>query len=474
MGLLLALLCLVTRISYAQIAAPASSPPVDPQPASSPHKTDPQINDSRTGRASEASPDGIPAGGQLKSPTETSDKRPVADHDAPDAELIALRDEIEAAPNEQERVRLQLQLVDRLVARGVKPQAVQLLNSMVGVDRFDPQGFYNIGNALARLGDAAGAVSSYRKAIDQRKGRYSRALNNLGVVLLRQGRWDEAYDSFMKALRLESFRYAEASYNLGRLYAARGESDLATREWRRAVATDPEHTAAANALARSGNLGNIRVARPPASSPVSNTSASGTTPPLENERPALHGSAMKSSRASSSAPFTLDPQTYSFLQRARAARDRSRNDDAVEDYRRVIARTGGYFPPANLELGYALISLQRIDEAIASLLPVALKDGTRLPISYYHLARLYETKGELRLAEDNFSRAVNSYRDSNAQFFLDLSRVREKLGDLSGALASLEQYVSAMEHQGLKPQWSDERLAALRQRLAASPAQPKP
>jgi hypothetical protein len=50
--------------------------------------------------------------------------------------------------------------------------------------------------------------------------------------------------------------------------------------------------------------------------------------------------------------------------------------------------------------------------------------------------------------------------------------VREKQGNLAGALVSLEQYIAGMERQGHKPEWSDERLTALRQKLAAS--QPKP
>ena len=57
---------------------------------------------------------------------------------------------------------------------------------------------------------------------------------------------------------------------------------------------------------------------------------------------------------------------------------------------------GGYFPPANLELSYSLIELRRNDEAIDSLLLVAQKDGARLPISYYHLGRLYEMRGDLK------------------------------------------------------------------------------
>ena len=136
--------------------------------------------------------------------------------------------------------------------------------------------------------------------------------------------------------------------------------------------------------------------------------------------------------------------------------------EAVDNFRRVLNRQGGYFPPANLELSYALLSLKRYDEALGNLIQVSQRDGTRYPISYYHLARLYELKGELKLAEAAFSQAATAYSPTNAQFFLDLSRVREKLGDFKGALEAMEQYLKL----GEKPIGSDERLAELRRKAA--------
>src|SRR4029079_6504287 len=113
------------------------------------------------------------------------------------------------------------------------------------------------------------------KAIEQRHGHYSRALNNLGVVLLRVGRWDEAQDALQSALQLENFRYAEASYNLGRVYAARGQRDLASREWRRALAINPQHDAAKQALANVGNEERIVVtAASPVNKPAATTKVS--------------------------------------------------------------------------------------------------------------------------------------------------------------------------------------------------------
>jgi tetratricopeptide (TPR) repeat protein len=175
---------------------------------------------------------------------------------APDANekandrLNALRAQIKAAKTGNERMRLERMLIDYMVALGKKSEAVAELRVRSRADRLDPVAFYNIGNALARLGDTDTAIDAYRKAIKQRHGNYPRALNNLGVMYLRQGRWDEAQETLNSALKLEDFRYGEASYNLGRVYAARGETELAIREWSRAIMVEPDHADATIALAR--------------------------------------------------------------------------------------------------------------------------------------------------------------------------------------------------------------------------------
>ena len=315
------------------------------------------------------------------------------------------------------------------------------LNAIANSNAFDPVGFYNLGNALARLGHNEAAIAAYRKAITQRKGFYSRALNNLGVVLLRTGRWDEAQEVLLSALRLDNFHYAEASYNLGRVYAARGQNDLAAREWRRALAIDPQHDAAKRALAKGGNEERIVIA----------TSVKPVTP--------VHA-VSKSPLAAKT--LTIDQASYDLLQKARSAAERGKTTEAIEDFQRLLRRQDGHFPPANLELSYALLSLKRYDEARANLLQVSQRDGARYPISYFHLARLYERNGELKLAEAAFAQVA----PTNAQFLLDLSRVREKLGDYKGSLEATERYVKLMQDQGQRPNWSDERLSELRTKAA--------
>ena len=364
--------------------------------------------------------------------------------------IQALRAQIEAASLIQDRNRLQLKLAEELVKTGHKTEALKELFLVLNGNGYDPVGFYNLGNAFARLGESQSAITAYQRAIEQRKGRYSRAQNNLGVVFLREGRWDEAHDSFMAALKLESFRYAEADYNLGRLYAARGQSDLAVRSWRRALLVDPQHAAAAQALARGEE--EIVVEKAPETDSAKSRIAKTDSATAPKAAPA----------ARPVARLTLDQVSFDFLQRARNAAERGKTLDAIDNFRRVLNRQNGYFAPANLELSYALLSAKRNDEAQAQLLQVSQRDGARYPVSYFHLARLYEMKGDLKQAETAFTQAVDTYGARNAQPLLDLSRVREKQGNFKGALEAMERYVTLMQEQGLKPVWGDDRLAELR------------
>jgi tetratricopeptide (TPR) repeat protein len=392
---------------------------------------------------------------------------------APNA-LVSLRYQIEATPMGPEHIRLQLNLAEQLVAANKKAEATKVLQAITKADVFDPQGFYNAGNALARLGDSDEALNAYRKAIDQRKGKYSRSLNNLGVVLLREGRWDEAYDALLSAMRLESFRYPEASYNLGRLYFARGERDLAIREWHHALAIDPEHSGAAQALA-SGEAGIVVGTEESAKGPSIDRKAGRV--PEDSVKNALRARPTKDrlvTRGHQAAKVrALDALSYNFLQRARNLNEHGKLQEAVENYQQVISRSQGYFPPANLELSCVLMNLKRKDEAFVNLLRVTNRDGARYPSSYYYLARLYEQKGDLIKAEESFVRAAAAYESKNSPVLLDLSRVRERRGNFKGALAVLEEYVVAMEQQGLKPSWADETLSVLRQKATASELQPK-
>ena len=424
-----------------------------------------------------------------------------------EAELNDLRARIKDARPE-ERGRLQRALVDRLVALGRKADAQNELRLMIHEDRYDPAFFFNTGNALARLGDANAAADAYRKAVSQRRGNYARALNNLGVVLTRQGRWDEAHDILVAALTQENFTYAEASYNLGRLHLLRGQADLALREWARTLSLQPDHAEAAAALARAyaedGDAERAlailerftaRAARTggvvPAeiayartaivesrargdrggATPAPTAVGAGARPAASANSPARTAPA-RTAPARSASPLRLlsvDRLTYAALETARAASERGRHEEAVRHYRTVLSRSGGYLPPANLELSFALISLGRFAEAAASLQALVERDDTLYPVAHYHLARLHERAGQNSLAVERFARAAALYGDTNPQVLLDLSRTREKTGDVRGALEAVEAYAAAISRQGSVPHWVVERADTLRMKAKAAP-----
>jgi tetratricopeptide (TPR) repeat protein len=461
--------------------------------------------------------------------------------------LGRLRAQIENAKGEMERARLQRTLVDYLVALDRRKEAIEELRLMARGERFDPVGFYNIGNALARMGDTEAAIEAYRKAVEQRRGHYARALNNLGVVLLRQGRWDEAEAALKAALTQEAYRYPEASYNLGRLYSLRGEAALAMREWNRALAQQPDHADAVLALARAySEDGNPQkavalidaflarrgvnkdlvaarreimygaewdeaatpVAKPaspanaetkPASpsqpanaaggSPVNvktgasrssgNGSGAGAKPSSgaatnNGASDAKAKAAEKNSRGSAPAalrPLAVDRETYDLLERARAAREAGKDLEAVSFYNRVLGRRGGFFPPANLEISFVLAGLDRHAEAIASLQQLVSREGERYPIAYFHLGRQYEALGQFGSAAEAYGRAAAAYGEREPQFLLDLSRVRQKEGNLSAALAALEEYARLGERSGRTTSWVTERIAELRRQQNAATAE---
>lgn len=469
-------------------------------PAVKPSAAPPVASPSTVAPSSTIAPPVAPAA--AASPSETpaaaiaSKKDAALKSNGEEAELERLRAGIKDMKASMERARLQRALVERLVELKREPEALDALRLMIHEDRYDPPFFFNTGNALARLGDASAAEDAYRKAIFQRRGNYPRALNNLGVILIRQGHWDEAQQTFAAALLQENYAYGEASYNLGRLYLLRGEADLAIREWMRTLRLEPAHAEAAAALARAyAEDGDVKRGLAVLDNFIARATRAGEGAGVPREiteaRRELSEAAPAKADADADAKTgasagnrsgssnvnlrarELDRATYNLLQTARERREQGSYEESVKSYREVLARSpSGYFPPANLELGAALINLKRNEEAIAALLPLTERDGARYPIAYHHLGRLYEHRGEPARAAQSFARAAELYGDTNPQVLVDLSRAREKTNDPAGALAAIDAYAASIARQGSVPAWVGERQAKLKQKLpAARPTQ---
>jgi hypothetical protein len=109
-----------------------------------------------------------------------------------------------------------------------------------------PEGYYNLANTLAALGQPDEAVAHYERALALRPD-YAEAHNNLGTVLMAQGQVAQAAERHQRAIALKP-GLATAHLNLGIALSAQGKRDEAVDCYRQALAHDPNHAEAHNNL----------------------------------------------------------------------------------------------------------------------------------------------------------------------------------------------------------------------------------
>ena len=102
----------------------------------------------------------------------------------------------------------------------------------------------NLGFALLTAGRPDDAVPALRAALKQDSAN-PRIRNNLGYALVAAGKDDEAWRMFRA-----SGSEADARYNLGVGFELRGDTSDAVSSYETAIAKDPDHQAAREALAR--------------------------------------------------------------------------------------------------------------------------------------------------------------------------------------------------------------------------------
>jgi tetratricopeptide (TPR) repeat protein len=124
--------------------------------------------------------------------------------------------------------------------------SAQTLRSALGIDSDLPEAYVNLGNALSRLGDQAGAIGALGNAIRLEPGSAA-AHNNLASILQAKGDFELARYHFERAIHSDP-DYAVARYNYGRALAekklyAEAEAQLST-----ALRLDPQLAEAAVSL----------------------------------------------------------------------------------------------------------------------------------------------------------------------------------------------------------------------------------
>lgn len=103
-----------------------------------------------------------------------------------------------------------------------------------------PRAIYNIGVCYYELWQTETAISFYKRAIELKRGHYSRASYALGIALEDQGRFMEAKEAYRQARD----HFAPAIYKLGLLEATAGEFTKAANLFRDAASRKGLHVPA--------------------------------------------------------------------------------------------------------------------------------------------------------------------------------------------------------------------------------------
>jgi Flp pilus assembly protein TadD len=96
----------------------------------------------------------------------------------------------------------------------------------------------NLGRALARDSNLAGALRAFQRAAELRPD-YATAYNNIGTIYRQLGQFDEAVTALRKAVELQP-QYTLAQANLGFSLRATGDLDGAVAALQEAVDQDPQ------------------------------------------------------------------------------------------------------------------------------------------------------------------------------------------------------------------------------------------
>jgi Flp pilus assembly protein TadD len=117
-------------------------------------------------------------------------------------------------------------------ARGNVGQMIQEYRRAVTLDPNDVGVRVNLGAALQRTGDLAGAEREYRAAISLEPER-DEAHSNIGAVLFQEGRADQAINEFTRAVKINPLN-RNAYLNLGAVYRYKGDFRTAATMFLRA------------------------------------------------------------------------------------------------------------------------------------------------------------------------------------------------------------------------------------------------
>ncbi len=237
-----------------------------------------------------------------------------------------------------------------------------MLGRVVGLESESAEAFYDYAHALQAMGNFAGAIEVYRRAIALRE-HFAEAWDGLGNALSSSGRIDEAIEAYTAAIAARP-AFVQAWNNLGNVLLEKGNREKAIDAYRQAIALMPSlyqgHLGLGAALLSAGRINEAidtlqcAIALRPDLPEAYNNLASALTESGDLE------AAVAACR--SAIELRADyPEVHSNL--GNALRKQDKIDEAVAAYRHAIALRPEY-PEALSNLAAALIDRSEFDEAL--------------------------------------------------------------------------------------------------------------
>jgi tetratricopeptide (TPR) repeat protein len=132
-----------------------------------------------------------------------------------------------------------------LVSQGNYEQALNYYRTITPDSSEYAIALYNIGVCHYELWQTDEAIDFYKRAINERQGKYPRASYALGVALEDSGRLAQAKQAYEQTLRFDD-NYSPANFHLGVIASNRGDVETAARLFRKALRQTGEHVPASH------------------------------------------------------------------------------------------------------------------------------------------------------------------------------------------------------------------------------------
>jgi tetratricopeptide (TPR) repeat protein len=180
-------------------------------------------------------------------------------------ETIAMRGDLaEAAPFFFKALEINPELVTAqenvgtvLIQRGQIDEAIAHYKRAIDLDSTAFGAYNKLGSALGSKGQLDESIRCLEMALKINPG-YAPAMANLGVALVNQGKLDQASVWFERAVQFTTDKdmATQCHFMYGNLLMEQGEPARAAVEYKAALSLEPDFSAAAEALSKTGRTGN--------------------------------------------------------------------------------------------------------------------------------------------------------------------------------------------------------------------------